>query len=950
MKPAASLGLIILFLFSSAARAQILPPKPGIDMPQAYFDQIANDKTAFQFRNAWIQRAARIKQDRQAFLAAGNSSIQLLPPGEQQKFVVSGTIAVPVFLAIFNNTASTPYPSSKLRRELFDGPWPTGTVTQLYNEMSYGNLTLTGTVHDWVTLSQDDTYYESGCNGLCESAKTGRFIQDILAANDPTVDFGQYDNDGPDGIPNSGDDDGFADFVAFVHPEIGGECGTSNLWSHRWVVQGWPEFGDQPWQTNDTRNGGGFIKVQDYTIQPAKGCGGAIIEIGVFCHEFGHAFGLPDLYDADGGGEGIGHHGLMGAGNWNSPTNPAHMSAWSKMELGWIVPTVVEPTPQVYTINNVNQNAEAYQLNVMEEKFGRSDTDPIDGSHSLRCGLTSAQAGNRNWPRGPGYGNGWNETIRRDFAYNGNNPVMLEYDVRYDTEANYDFARIKIDVNGAVSTVSSYSGYGVTNNVAVDLTPYLDGSGASSYQIIAEFTSDRSYSDEDGLFDSGANGPFKLDNILLTGGGESYSTDFEQYEDGWYYDFNKNPHREFFLVENRSKAGLFDQSLHSEGLMIWHIEQNVIHSLLKNTGGTNGTTNLVPAGVTLEEADALRHLLLGANRGDTGDVCPGSTGSTAFSNSTAPNSLSHDGAPTNALVNDVSLPGAQMTATMRGGWFAPWLSSITPNSGEPNTVVSITDLAGSGMVHGSTFFLRDASLAEYPASGVQWVGKARLTGDLDLSGVPNGTYDVVVRMPDGQEAALVNGFLVNAAVPVLIQTFYATVDGESVELAWDVWSDEAINGFNIVRREAGSTSDRIINQSPIAPNKRRFVDDTTIPGRKYEYALLVVLGDGSELRSRSVSAQAASPGLELFQNDPNPFNPLTRIRFSLPTRSRVTLTVYDIRGKRVTTLLDGIHDAGVNEIIWDGRNAHGAPVATGVYFYQLRAGKKLLTKKLTILK
>jgi flagellar hook assembly protein FlgD len=64
----------------------------------------------------------------------------------------------------------------------------------------------------------------------------------------------------------------------------------------------------------------------------------------------------------------------------------------------------------------------------------------------------------------------------------------------------------------------------------------------------------------------------------------------------------------------------------------------------------------------------------------------------------------------------------------------------------------------------------------------------------------------------------------------------------------------------------------------------------------------------------------------------------------------VTLTVYDIRGKRVTTLLDGIHDAGVNEIIWDGRNAHGAPVATGVYFYQLRAGKKLLTKKLTILK
>jgi hypothetical protein len=291
-----------------------------------------------------------------------------------------------------------------------------------------------------------------------------------------------------------------------------------------------------------------------------------------------------------------------------------------------------------------------------------------------------------------------------------------------------------------------------------------------------------------------------------------------------------------------------------------------------------------------------------------------------------------------------------MTATMRGGWFAPSLSTITPNSGDANTTVPITDLAGSGMVHGSIFLLRDASLREYPASNVQWIGKAKLVGNLDLTGMSFGSYDVVVRMPDGQEAVLVGGFMINAPTAVLVQDFDATVVGTSVELTWHIWSDEVINGFNILRREAGSTSDRIVNPSPLASIERSYADDTALPGVGYEYTLVVILGGGSELRSRSVPVQTAGLGVELFQNDPNPFNPLTRIRFSLPAQLHVTLTIYDVEGRRVTTLVDGKRDAGVSEVIWNGRNAFGDPVATGVYFYQLRAKKKLLTKKLLLLK
>jgi hypothetical protein len=582
--------------------------------------------------------------------------------------------------------------------------------------------------------------------------------------------------------------------------------------------------------------------------------------------------------------------------------------------------------------------------------FSRQNVNPIDGSYSLRCGITNAHANSRNWPGSAGYGNGWDESIRKDFTYDGNTPVTLQYDVSYDTETNFDRGRIKIKVNGTVSTVRSYTGIGSANNVSVDLTPYLSGSGATSYQLIAEFTSDYAYSDEDGDYDSGNGGPFKLDNISVNGGGQSYFTDFEQYEDGWYCDFTENPHREFFLVENRSKAGRFDQALHSEGLFIWHIEQNVMGSRYTNTGGTNGTANLLPAGVMVEEADGLRDLLLGVNRGDAGDACPGSTDSRAFDNTTTPGSLSHNGVATNVSMWDVSEPAPQMTATMSAGWVAPTLSSITPSSGNAGELVPITDLVGSGLVHGTTLLIRDGSMTEYPATSVQWIGKAKLEGDLDLSGVPGGSYDVVARLPDGQEAVLSGAFQVNSTVPVLIQGIDADVQGTSVVITWQIWSDERITGYHILRRQLDEVGDEIINTSRIASSERRFVDEVAQPDRRYEYVLLVVMADGSELRSQPVTARTSSLAFELFQNDPNPFNPSTRIRFSLPARTRVDLSIYDTLGRRVVTLIHEVLDAGPNEVVWDGANASGAKVASGVYYYQLRAEKRVLTRKLLLLK
>jgi hypothetical protein len=88
----------------------------------------------------------------------------------------------------------------------------------------------------------------------------------------------------------------------------------------------------------------------------------------------------------------------------------------------------------------------------------------------------------------------------------------------------------------------------------------------------------------------------------------------------------------------------------------------------------------------------------------------------------------------------------------------------------------------------------------------------------------------------------------------------------------------------------------------------------------------------------------------LDQNYPNPFNPSTTIRFALPTESLVKLTVYDMTGAVVKNLMNNALGAGNKEVTWDGTNASGAKVATGMYIYRLEAGNFSAVKKMLLLK
>lgn len=91
-------------------------------------------------------------------------------------------------------------------------------------------------------------------------------------------------------------------------------------------------------------------------------------------------------------------------------------------------------------------------------------------------------------------------------------------------------------------------------------------------------------------------------------------------------------------------------------------------------------------------------------------------------------------------------------------------------------------------------------------------------------------------------------------------------------------------------------------------------------------------------------------GPELLPNWPNPFNPLTRLRFVLPARDRVRLAIYAVDGTRVRTLLAGELPAGAHETTWDGRDERGASAASGVYIYRLETSGGALSRRLTLLK
>jgi len=96
------------------------------------------------------------------------------------------------------------------------------------------------------------------------------------------------------------------------------------------------------------------------------------------------------------------------------------------------------------------------------------------------------------------------------------------------------------------------------------------------------------------------------------------------------------------------------------------------------------------------------------------------------------------------------------------------------------------------------------------------------------------------------------------------------------------------------------------------------------------------------------------PVFSLEQNHPNPFNPVTMIRFTVPggpgEKFPVNLTIYTMRGRQVTRLIDSELEPGSHKVVWNGRDNNGRTVSSGIYLYTLKSGDKIYTKKMVMAK
>ena len=271
----------------------------------------------------------------------------LLAPKEEA-VPLTGTGNVPVFLINFSNTTTT-YTTAQFDTLLFG----TGnfSMKDYYSEVSYGAFTVSagpGGVVGWYTAANTHDYYGANVTrSEGEDADPATLVYEAaVAANAAGFNFAPYDQDG----------DCYVDNLMVVHQGGGEEFGgasATNIWSHSWdlelgAVLRRSHYGDLTTNSNCTANPAQKVRVDKYTIQPELyGTTTRITTVGVYCHEYGHALGLPDLYDTDRTSEGVGNWSLMAGGSWgrsaggDGGNRPVHLDPWSKWALAWITPQEV---------------------------------------------------------------------------------------------------------------------------------------------------------------------------------------------------------------------------------------------------------------------------------------------------------------------------------------------------------------------------------------------------------------------------------------------------------------------------------------------------------------------------------------------------------------------------------------------------------------------------------
>ena len=188
-------------------------------------------------------------------------------------------------------------------------------------------------------------------------------------------------------------------------------------------------------------------------------------------------------------------------------------------------------------------------------------------------------------------------------------------------------------------------------------------------------------------------------------------------------------------------------------------------------------------------------------------------------------------------------------------------------------------------------------------------------------------------------------------LPVELISFKALSNSEGIELRWVTETEVNNYGFEVQR----SVSDKEKNWKKIgfvegsgnsnSQKNYQYIDKNPVGGNSMVYRLKQIDNDGTFKYSDEVEVNSVPSVFALYQNFPNPFNPTTNINFSVPELSHVSLNVYNITGEEVFKMSDKVFESGNHTVKFDGSS-----LPSGIYFYRLRAGSFVETKKMLLLK
>ena len=287
------------------------------------------------------------------------------------------------------------------------------------------------------------------------------------------------------------------------------------------------------------------------------------------------------------------------------------------------------------------------------------------------------------------------------------------------------------------------------------------------------------------------------------------------------------------------------------------------------------------------------------------------------------------------------------------------ITSATPSvlgSGSNLTVVIKGDTTtGLGFYEPGASFSKHLTAAidgSVVVNSVTYNSPGTITLNVTTTGGTNGVRTITITNPDGQVVTNATLFTLNSALPVELTSFTAEVKrANEIQLNWSTATEVNSQKFD-VQRSSDKNNWTVLSSVIAAGNSNKtvnysYTDNSRLSQGVYYYRLKQYDNDGGskELNTVEVNYTNIPSVFGLSQNYPNPFNPSTKISFQVPEKSNVNVSIYDILGNKISTLVNETKQPGQYDVTFDASR-----LSSGVYFYKMQADKFEVTKKMTVLK